>query len=193
MDFTKATRLKKFGFITPNSSDLDIRFIETTQIEIKRAKQIIELYLLLNDMDKAKQLEKGIFEFALVHTFLNNFLPKFAVSSYFDKYNEIVNNINGNKKINNKTLKQTIISNYIPPEYIAFMSPQQLHPEKWLSITTARKYREDKENNIATSDLYKCRKCGERKSKISQLQIRCADEPITTFVTCVVCYNTFVL
>ena len=53
--------------------------------------------------------------------------------------------------------------------------------------------REDKENNIATTDTYKCKKCGERKSKITQLQIRCADEPVSTFITCVVCYNTFVI
>jgi DNA-directed RNA polymerase subunit M/transcription elongation factor TFIIS len=68
-----------------------------------------------------------------------------------------------------------------------------MHPKRWAEILNIRKYREDKENNIATTDLYKCRKCGERKAKISQMQIRCADEPTSTFVTCLVCYNTFVI
>ncbi len=192
INLSSINRLEKFGFITQNSIDLDVKYIYSTQKELSRAKQITKFLWILGDMDKAKKLEKSVFEFALVHTFLHGFMPKFAVNSYFDKISEITENINDNTKINNMTLKKSILSNDIPPEYVAFMSPQQLHPEKWLSIVTTRKYREDKENNTATTDIYKCRKCGESKSKISQLQTRCSDEPITTFVTCVVCGNTFV-
>ena len=53
------------------------------------------------------------------------------------------------------------------------------------------KFREDTENNMATTDLYKCYKCGERKATSYQMQVRSADEPMTIFVTCLVCYNTF--
>jgi DNA-directed RNA polymerase subunit M/transcription elongation factor TFIIS len=194
MELTKPIQRKyldKYNFITDNSRDLDFRFIIFAEKNIDRANNIIKLSTILNDIKKAKMLEKGIFEFALIHTFMNNLQQKFVISVYMDKFDEIINNINGNKKINNTTLKQSILSGEIRPELVSFLSPQQMHPKRWIEIMNIKKYREDKENNIATTDLYKCRKCGERKSKITQLQIRSADEPMTTFVTCLVCYNAF--
>ncbi len=185
--------LDKYKFITENSKDLDKKFINFAKKNLDRAKFILELSDILNNIQKAIALEKGIFEFSLIHTFMNNLQEKFVISVYLDKIDDIKNNINGNEKINNETLKNAILSGEIRPELVAFLSPQQMHPKRWAEILNIRKYREDKENNIATTDLYKCRKCGERKAKISQMQIRCADEPTSTFVTCLVCYNTFVI
>ncbi len=184
---------EKYNFITENSKDLDKKFIMFAEKNIDRPKYIIEFSNILNNIKKAISLEKGIFEFSLIHTFMNNLQQKFVVSVYLDKLDEIKNNINGNDKINNQTLKQSILHGEIRPELVSFLSPQQMHPKRWAEVMSIKKYREDKENNIAITDLYKCRKCGERKSKVSQMQIRCADEPTSTFVTCLVCYNTFVI
>jgi DNA-directed RNA polymerase subunit M/transcription elongation factor TFIIS len=184
---------KKYNFITENALDLDNKFIIYALENINRGKYILILNNIIIDIKKAILIEKGIFEFALIHTFMNNFHKKFIISNYLDKVNEIVNNLNNNKHINNKTLLNSIINNEIKPELIAFLSPQQMHPERWKEILTIKKYREEKENNIATTDLYRCKKCGERKSKISQMQIRSSDEPTSTFVTCLICYNTFVI
>lgn len=41
----------------------------------------------------------------------------------------------------------------------------------------------------AETDQFKCGKCQQRKCKYYQLQTRSADEPMTTFVTCVNCGN----
>lgn len=41
----------------------------------------------------------------------------------------------------------------------------------------------------ATTDQFKCGRCGQRKCTYYQLQTRSADEPMTTFVTCVNCNN----
>lgn len=41
--------------------------------------------------------------------------------------------------------------------------------------------------NTATTDMFRCGKCKQRKTMYYQKQIRSADEPMTTFVTCVVC------
>jgi DNA-directed RNA polymerase subunit M/transcription elongation factor TFIIS len=185
--------LDKYNFITENSRDLDKRFINFAQKNLDRSQFIVNFSNILNDIKKAIALEKGIFEFSLIHTFMNNLQEKFVISVYLDKIDDIKNNINGNEKINNETLKNAITSGEIRPELVAFLSPQQMHPKRWAEILNIKKYREDKENNIATTDLYKCKKCGERKAKISQMQIRCADEPTSTFVTCLVCYNTFVI
>ncbi|KAH9619246.1 hypothetical protein KSS87_021476 [Heliosperma pusillum] len=41
----------------------------------------------------------------------------------------------------------------------------------------------------ATTDQFRCARCGQRKCTYYQLQTRSADEPMTTFVTCVNCNN----
>eukprot|EP00246_Nothoceros_aenigmaticus_P005109 TRINITY_DN1695_c0_g1_i1.p1 TRINITY_DN1695_c0_g1~~TRINITY_DN1695_c0_g1_i1.p1 ORF type:complete len:306 (-),score=77.11 TRINITY_DN1695_c0_g1_i1:874-1791(-) len=41
----------------------------------------------------------------------------------------------------------------------------------------------------ASTDQFKCGKCGQRKTTYFQMQIRSADEPMTTFITCVNCNN----
>ena len=44
---------------------------------------------------------------------------------------------------------------------------------------------------MATINIFKCRKCGEMKCTTYQLQTASIDEPMTTFVVCLVCHNTF--
>lgn len=39
----------------------------------------------------------------------------------------------------------------------------------------------------AETDMFQCGKCKQRKCTYYQMQTRSADEPMTTFVTCVVC------
>ncbi|KAL6123462.1 hypothetical protein ACLB2K_075984 [Fragaria x ananassa] len=41
----------------------------------------------------------------------------------------------------------------------------------------------------ASTDQFKCGRCGKRKTTYYQMQTRSADEPMTTYVTCVVCNN----
>ena len=46
------------------------------------------------------------------------------------------------------------------------------------------------ETNIeAATDTFKCRKCHSKKCTYMQVQTRTADEPMTTFVTCIDCGN----
>lgn len=41
----------------------------------------------------------------------------------------------------------------------------------------------------ATTDQFRCGRCGHRKTTYHQMQTRSADEPMTTYVTCVNCNN----
>lgn len=51
------------------------------------------------------------------------------------------------------------------------------------------KYEKEKNGNSmrATTDLYICRKCKERKCSYYELQTRSADEPMTKFIKCCNC------
>ena len=75
---------------------------------------------------------------------------------------------------------------------IAFMTHQELVPQRW-AVLIENKMKRDKskyENNIeAATDTFQCRKCKSNKCTYYQMQTRSADEPMTTFVTCIVCDN----
>jgi transcription elongation factor S-II len=58
-------------------------------------------------------------------------------------------------------------------------------------ILQERNLRESKaaQDNEAETDQFKCGRCHQRRTKYYQLQTRSADEPMTTYVTCVNCNN----
>ena len=72
------------------------------------------------------------------------------------------------------------------------MSHQEICPEKWNKLIDAKIKRDinmTSVNMAAATDEFKCYKCKKKKCTYYQLQTRSADEPITTFITCLVCGN----
>ena len=65
----------------------------------------------------------------------------------------------------------------------------ELFPEKYEELT--KLYDLDKDNTIVQKEvedgIFKCRKCQSYKTTYYQLQTRSADEPMTTFITCLEC------
>lgn len=184
--------LLKSNFITENSRDITNNMILYATSCIDRSQYVIKLANLINDINIAIQIEASIFEFSLIHATINNIDKQLIYGIYDDKFTDIYMNLDQTSRLNNKTLKQSILQNIINPKLIAFLSPDQTHPENWAPILNKVKFRETTENNMATTDLYKCYKCGERKAKVTELQLRCADEACSRFITCLVCYNTFI-
>jgi DNA-directed RNA polymerase subunit M/transcription elongation factor TFIIS len=192
LNYTSPYNYSKYNFITENSIDLKDNWIKYGENIIDRANKQIILSDLLNDIDIAIKIELSIFEYSLIYCLNNKYDKNYIKPVYEEKFNFIITNLDENNiKINNQTFKKDIMSNKINPSYIAFLSPQQVHPQRWINLIKKKKYIEQRENNIAYSDAYKCYKCGESKSKITQAQTRSADEPMTTFVVCLVCHNTF--
>lgn len=182
----------KYDFVIPNSVDLRDNFIQYAESCVDRASTQVKLSDLLLNIDIAIKIETSIFEYALIYCTNNKYEANYVKPIYEDKLREIISNLDENKKgIENKTFKKNILSGKINPTNVAFLSPVQIHPQKWMHLTRKKEYIEQRENNIAYSDAYKCFKCGESKCKITQAQTRSADEPMTTFVVCVVCHNTF--
>jgi DNA-directed RNA polymerase subunit M/transcription elongation factor TFIIS len=181
----------QYDFITENSVDIKDEYIQNAERVLTRAENQIKINEILLDIDISLKIELSIFEFSLIYCLNNNLNDNFIKAVYEDKLNSIIANLTDIKNINNKTLKKDLLSKKINPAYVAFMSPSQLHPKKWLYWVKKKEYKEIRENSIVYSDAYKCFKCGERKTKVTQAQTRSADEPMTTFVTCLVCYNTF--
>jgi len=94
--------------------------------------------------------------------------------------------------VGNKGLMNRVVSGEIKPYELAFMRPEEIFPERWQPLLERKskmdEYKYTKRTEIAT-DLFRCGKCKERKCTFYQLQTRSADEPMTTFVTCINCGN----
>ena len=190
--YTNPYNQSNYNFVIENSIDLKDSWIQYAEHCINRSEHQIILSIILNDIDIAIKIELSIFEYALIYCLNNKYDKHFIKPTYDDKFNFIISNLDeNNPNINNKTFKSNLLSNKINPCYVGFLSPAQIHPEKWSNLIKKKEYIEHRENNIAYSDAYKCYKCGESKSKITQAQTRSADEAMTTFVVCLVCHNTF--
>ena len=138
----------------------------------------------------AINLEKGIFNYSISIASSNNIIKKWDnpnfVEIYINKFKTIYINLN------NKSLLKKIIDKEIKPQDLAFMTHQELMPEKWEKLILAKKVKD--ENRYApkldgNTDMFTCRRCKSNKCSYYQLQTRSADEPMTTFVTCVNCGN----
>lgn len=179
------------NFKTENSKDVPIKLIIFAKESIPRIDSVLKLSKYLRSIKTALLVEKSVFEFALVSIILGKLEHTNVKAIYDDKLSEILLNINEQSYLKNKTLLKSIEDKSIEPDLVAFLSPEQMHPEKWADIMKQKKFIEDAISNIATSDLYTCRRCGEKKSKITELQTRSADEPQTIFITCLACGNAF--
>jgi len=112
---------------------------------------------------------------------------------YKNGYLKIINNIKNNK--NNHFVLNQIKYGYFEPNEIVNMSYQKLYPELWKQIMLNNLQRDErmekisKEENQEGTDMFRCGKCKKRNCTYYQMQTRSADEPMTSFITCLSCSN----
>ncbi|XP_020114273.1 transcription elongation factor TFIIS-like [Ananas comosus] len=107
------------------------------------------------------------------------------------KYRSIMFNLRAD---NNTDLRRRVLIGQVRPESLADMSPEDMASDarKLANNKIKEKALFDCERGgppKATTDQFKCGRCGQRKATYYQMQTRSADEPMTTFVTCVNCNN----
>ncbi|KAL8210788.1 hypothetical protein R6Q57_005225 [Mikania cordata] len=107
------------------------------------------------------------------------------------KYRSIMFNIKDPK---NPDFRRKVLLGHVKPERILELTPEEMaSTERQMeNVKIKEKALFDCERGgppKATTDQFKCGRCGKRKCTYYQLQTRSADEPMTTFVTCVNCDN----
>jgi transcription elongation factor S-II len=83
-----------------------------------------------------------------------------------------------------------VVSGEIKSHTIAFMTHQEMRPEKWdemIRIKSIRDKNKFEVNLEACTDTFTCRKCKSKKCSYYQMQTRSADEPMTIFISCLEC------
>jgi len=154
-----------------------------------RSNIVAKLGGILEDEKAGKNLEVGIYNYSIKESNTRKIIKKWDnpqfVQIYVDRVRSIYLNLNSDiiAQIKNNTIK---------PHMIAFMTHQELRPDKWEKLIQEKIQRDKNkyETTIeAATDTFTCRKCRSKKCTYYQMQTRSADEPMTTFVTCIDCGN----
>ena len=151
-----------------------------------------KLYGYVQDMKMAKNIEISIFNAALKdaseRTIIKKWENPYFVAIYKDHLRSLWMNL-----LNPKTgLLEKIKCGEIECKTIGEFTHQDMYNDNWKELIEAmiernkHKYENNKEG---VSQEFKCGRCKKRETKYTQVQTRSADEPMTTFVTCVNCGN----
>ena len=148
-----------------------------------------KLLIFFEKTNYCENLEKGIYNWSLKEAKNRKVLKQwnniYFNAIYIDHFRSIYINLKKNpmlvEQVNNKKIK---------PHEIAFMSHQELNPERWdelIQLKSIRDKNKYEQNMEAATDSFKCRKCRSTKCTYYELQTRSADEPMTIFITCLDC------
>lgn len=138
----------------------------------------------------AVNIEKGIFNYAIEDANRKNLVKKwentYFVEIYLTRFRTILNNL----KTSNYMREQLLQKKWKPHE-LAFLSHYEMEPERWEALIMEKRERDknvyDVEQKIDSE--FKCGRCKKNNCTYYQLQTRSADEPMTTFVSCLSCGN----
>lgn len=139
----------------------------------------------INDLiEKVVNIEQTLFE-----KFKNE-------NAYTNRALEIISNVKDEK---NYDFRDKIIKGEYKPEDLANMDAFEM-----VNKNKKKEIQQNIENNInsvrsdwdekhapVTEGVYKCSKCGGKKTRQHEMQTRSADEPMTIFIHCVNCGNSW--
>ena len=149
---------------------------------------------LINDLELSKKIENSIYNYTINQSEIKGIEPsiedKYFKRIYVNKIITLYNNLDENCYVENKSFLKRLINNDFDIDQIAFLSPQEINKEHWKKYLDRQNANDEflysRTMGIRTNE-YKCRRCKENICTYYQLQVRCSDEPMTTFVNCLNC------
>ena len=172
---------------TPSTKSIDINF-EVLNDKVRNAclKLLYSSLELQEDAEpktvfaSAMEIEQAVYE-------------KIGGSSINNDYRSKVRSLSLNlKDKNNPELRQKVLNGEIPAETLVVMRSEELASKVLKEQHEALRQQnlhnaKGAEAQEAETDAFQCGKCKQKKTRYYQMQTRSADEPMTTFVTCVNC------
>ena len=147
----------------------------------------LDNYIVIN-------LEKGIFNETINLCQKIKSPLKWSNSFFRNNYKRLARKILSNITYtpNAQDVKNKILNETYKAENVAKMSHEELYPEFWSKLKIINMSQSVvKQNEDIPDGMFKCGKCKTYKTTYYQMQTRSADEPMTTFVTCLNCNNRF--
>ena len=137
-------------------------------------------------------LEKAVYNYAVRQAKLLNIVRSWDNNSFIDLYKNRLRSLVRNHRSPN--LLSLLSANPIDWDKISRLSCHDLNPERWEKLINDKAEREKnmyapKQGNTDMFICSKCKRQGKKANNCSyyQLQTRSADEPMTTYVSCLEC------
>ena len=157
-----------------------------------------KLNKLIRKRKMSADLERGIYNYAIKEARARNIVRKWDnglfSTIYLARLRTIYANLDKRSCVKNATLLSRMKKHQFEPHEAAFMSHHEMCPDRWRVLIEAKIKRDQnlgEGDEAAASEEFKCYKCKKRKCSYYQMQTRSADEPMTTFVTCLHCGNNW--
>ena len=152
--------------------------------------------LLLDDIDLSTKIEDSIYNYTKEQSEIKGISESVNDTVfkriYVNKVITIYNNLDKDSYIKNNNFLIRLKNNEFEVKDIAFLSPQDIHKDHWKKYLDRQSANDEflysRTAGIRTSE-YKCGRCKEKNCTYYQLQVRCSDEPMTTFINCLNCGN----
>ena len=164
-------------------------------VNIKTFRQNIvdKLNTLIGDENKSQNVEISIFNYTIKEATDREIIKKWENKRFMLIYKERLRSIWINLRNKDTKLLEKILSGDLDATKVGGLTHQEIDPDKWNALIEKKIERDNNTFNAndkegASNEFY-CVKCGKRETKYCQVQTRSADEPMTTFVTCVNCGN----
>lgn len=166
----------------------------------KRVKIINILATLDCSYDYARLIEMGVYNYSISKCKIKELIPLWECNEfneiYLTKAKSVYANLNAKCYVGNISLMEKVKKGDIKPELVGLLPPSDVFPERWNHIIQENQHREKLiyESTMAkTTDKFVCpnSKCRGRKCVYVEAQIRSADEPMTMFITCLLCGKRF--
>ena len=140
-------------------------------------------------------LEKCIFNWAVRLTKIKDDQPSWENPMFKSRYKIKFLDIQYNLNDPTNNLVKRLKDGDVKVTDVVYMAPEELNPHG-LTAVTKEKLRIAAHHKFAVNTdnedyegFFKCGKCKSKKTTYYQMQTRSADEPMTTFVTCINCQN----
>jgi DNA-directed RNA polymerase subunit M/transcription elongation factor TFIIS len=142
----------------------------------------------------AVALEHEIFVATLGEALAKHIFANWKNSLFREIHNykqfKLFSNLHPDSPVKNPRLLQRVREGELSMADLARLDDMELYPENWKKLQDQQLVREQKllEGKAAAStDMFKCGRCGKRETTYYEMQTRSADEPMTIFITCCNC------
>jgi len=168
--------------------------MDIDKIHLYREKIVDNLHLHIPDKKKCINIEKSIYNYCVETIKKNKIFVEWKNVTFQNTYKNRCRSIWINICNLENGLLDKINNDIIEDKKVGFLTHQEMHFEIWRELIDKKmkkdKYTFETDKRGASSE-FKCRKCKQRECTYYQLQTRSADEPMTTFVTCLNCGNNW--
>lgn len=141
----------------------------------------------------AHNLELAIYNHAIAEAQREGIVRHWSCPSFCRRYTQKARSMLFNLCLaQNPQLKAKLMRGEITVQQLVEMTAQEMFPERWVDVLfdvarMANKRMAPQPGLEVQEGAFTCSRCKSKRTTYFQLQTRSADEPMTTFVTCIDC------